>query len=243
MSFSQIPTSVSIISSGLKSYQAISLTNFVTSAASLIASGSAIEIANAFFLADGNITPNASSWTAVGTGNTAYIVVTPSGSAGVQILTAAYTDTAPFWSTSKGAWYASAASLTRYIGGVYKGGATSYKRAFILGAKQERVPPTFSTKILEIGTWNMVDDSSVTVAHGLDVNSIRNVSVVIRHDDAENTRSLDFSSSGDDVAGMWTVNLTDVNLLRTVGGGFANISYDTMGDDGNRGWVTIEYGP
>ncbi len=138
MSFSQIATSVSILSSGLKSYQAISLTNFVTSAASLIASGSAIEIANAFFLADSNITPNATSWTLVGTGNTAYIILTPSGSAGSQVLSAAYTATAPVWSLSKGAWYGSAASLTRYVAGVTKTSPTQYDDAFILPGVQER---------------------------------------------------------------------------------------------------------
>ncbi len=138
MSFSQISTSVSIISSGLKGYQAISLTQFVTSAQSLIASGSAIEIANAFFLANGNITPNASSWTAVTTANTAYISLLPAGSAGVQTLSAWYSDTAPTWVTSKAGWYASAGSLTRYVGGVTKTSPTQYDDAFILPAFQER---------------------------------------------------------------------------------------------------------
>ena len=136
MAFSQIATSVSIISSGLKGYQAISLTNFATSAESLIASGGAVEIANAFFLADSDVTPNASSWTAVGTGNTAYIALTPAGSAGVQTVSATYTATAPEWSTSKQGWYASAASVIRYIGGVTKGSATKYDDAFMLQADQ-----------------------------------------------------------------------------------------------------------
>lgn len=136
MAFSQIATSVSVISSGLKGYQSISLTNFTTSAESIIAAGSAVEIANAFFLAGTTLTPNATSWTAITTANTAYITLTPSGSAGSQTIAAAYSETAPTWSTSKQGWYTTAASVTRYIGGVTKGSATKYDDAFLLQADQ-----------------------------------------------------------------------------------------------------------
>ena len=136
MAGSQIGTSVTIISS-LLGYQAISLTNFATSAQSLIAAGSKVEIAGAFFNFPGNETPNASSWTAVGTGNTAYIAVIPAGTAGTQTVTAEYSDTAPTWITSKQGWYASAASLTRYVAGVTKTSPTQYDDAFIVHGEQE----------------------------------------------------------------------------------------------------------
>ncbi len=137
MAFDQIATSVSIISTGLKSYQAISLTNFDTSAESVIAAGSAVEIANAFFLADSDDTPQASTWTAITTANTAYITLTPSGTAGSQIVTSKYSETAPVWSDSKQGWYLTAGSVIRYIGGVTKGSATQYNDAFVLFRRQD----------------------------------------------------------------------------------------------------------
>lgn len=135
MAGSQVSTSVTIIDS-LLGFQAISLTNFATSAQSLIAAGSKIEVAGAFFNFASNETPTASSWTAVGTGNVAYITVIPAGTAGSQTITAEYIDTAPIWSDSKQGWYASAASTTRYVGGVIKTSPTQYDDAFIIYGEQ-----------------------------------------------------------------------------------------------------------
>jgi len=132
MAGSQISTSVTIINS-LLGYQAVSLTNMGASAESLIAAGSKVEVASAFFTFSGDETPN---WTACGTGNTCYITVIPAGTAGSQTITAEYTDTAPTWSDSKQGYYASAASTTRYVGGVTKGGAASYQNAFIIEPTQ-----------------------------------------------------------------------------------------------------------
>jgi hypothetical protein len=125
MAFSQISTSVTIINSGLKGYIGLSLTNFTSTAVSAIASGSAVEIAGAFFLADADITINASSWTAITTATTCYLALTPSGTAGSQTLAAAWTATAPVWSTSKQGWYATAASSVRVVASAYKDGPTT----------------------------------------------------------------------------------------------------------------------
>jgi hypothetical protein len=122
----QIPTSVTRLESML-GYQAVSLTNFDSSALSAIAAGSKVEIAGAFFTFNSNETINATSWTAITTGNTAYIALTPAGTAGSQTVTASYTATAPVWSTSKQGWYASAGSSTRIVAGLYKAEATSAK--------------------------------------------------------------------------------------------------------------------
>jgi len=140
MAFDQISTSVSIISSGLIGYQGISLTDFTLSSASLIATGSAIEIAGAYFKATVDITPNASSWTAITSNTTAYLTLTASGTAGSQILSAAWTNTAPTWSTSKQGWYASAASVVRVVATAYKNGATSYLGKRILNNEQDILP-------------------------------------------------------------------------------------------------------
>jgi hypothetical protein len=129
---SQISTSVTIINSGLKGFIALSLTNFTSTAVSAIASGSAVEVAGAFFLADGDITINASSWTAITTASTAYLTLTPSGSAGSQTIAAAWTATAPVWNTSKQGWYATAASSVRVVASAYKDGPTTATNKKIL---------------------------------------------------------------------------------------------------------------
>lgn len=135
MAGTQIATSVTILNS-LLGFQAISLTNFVTSAQSLIALGSKVEIGSAWFNFTSDTTPGAASWTAVGTGNVAYITCLPAGSAGAQTLTVDYSDTAPVWSDSKQGWYLSAGSIMRYVAGVTKTSAAQYDDAFILGNAQ-----------------------------------------------------------------------------------------------------------
>ena len=140
MPFSQLSTSVTIINSGLIGYMGISLTNFDTSAVSAIASGSGIEIAGAFFKASEDITINASSWTAITTATNAYLALTPSGTAGSQILTAAWTATSPTWSTSKQGWYASAASNIRVVAKFYKNSSASYLHKYLLDNPQNIIP-------------------------------------------------------------------------------------------------------
>jgi hypothetical protein len=132
MSFQQIATSVTILQSGLVGYQAISLTNFETSAESAIAAGSSVEIAGAFFQAVADITPNASSLTAIVSGTTCYLALTPSGSAGSQILSAAWQSDFPVWSDSKQGWYASAASNVRIVAGMRKIAAGNYTNKILM---------------------------------------------------------------------------------------------------------------
>jgi len=109
------------------------LTEFTTSVNSAIAAGSGIEIAGAFFKASEIITPNASSWTAIATASTAYLGLTPSGTAGTQILSAAWISTAPVWATDKQGWYSSAGSNIRAVASAYKAaGATAQSNKSIL---------------------------------------------------------------------------------------------------------------
>ena len=114
MAGAQVPSSVTILNS-LKSFQAISLTEFATSALSQIAAGSVVEIAGAFFNFPADETINASTWTSIASGNTAYIVLVPAGAAGSQTVTAEFTATAPVWRDDNQGWYASAASVSRVI--------------------------------------------------------------------------------------------------------------------------------
>jgi hypothetical protein len=132
----QIPTSVTRLESML-GYQAVSLTNFDSSALSAIAAGSKVEIAGAFFTFTVDEAIEASTWTAITTGNTAYIALIPAGVAGSQTVTARFTATAPVWSTSKQGWYASAGSSTRVIGSVYKNEATVQLQKRIFEPRQD----------------------------------------------------------------------------------------------------------
>ena len=242
MANAQIPTAVTILSS-LNGWQAISLTNFVTSAESLVSAGSKIELAGAFFGFTSNETPNASSWTAIGTGRVAYLTVTPSGSAGSQVLSLAYSAAAPVFHLSKSAWYASAASLTRYVGGVYKTSATQYDRAFVLNAEQNNAAYSLRPIPIEIGTWNMDADATAVVAHGVDLNAIRTVDVVIRHDAASGTKPLTHSPGSAAASGHFQLDATNITMTRVAGRAFDNAGYSSMGDDGNRGWITVWLGP
>ena len=116
---------------------ALSLTEYATSAAASICAGSVVEIAGAFFTFAGDEAIEASTWTSIVTGNTAYITLTASGTAGSQIVVAAYTSTAPTWRDDLQGWYASAASNVRVIGSVYKAEATSYYPKYIYGNEQD----------------------------------------------------------------------------------------------------------
>jgi len=107
-------------------YCGISLTEFTTSAVSLIAAGSKCEIAGAWFSFTTDCTPNASSWTAITTATTAYLQLVPAGSAGTQTVSASWLTSGTVWSTAKQGWYASAASNNRVVASAYKIGPTSY---------------------------------------------------------------------------------------------------------------------
>ena len=123
--FSQIPTSTTILNSGLIGYYGVSLTNFSTSALSNIASGSAIEIAGAFFKASGDLTI-ATSWTTIiPTATTAYLTLTPAGTAGSQTISAAWTSVQAVWDTAKQGWYTTTTSGIRVVASAYKNSNTS----------------------------------------------------------------------------------------------------------------------
>ena len=142
MSTQQIATSVTAMVAQRLGYQALSLSEMQTSAITVIKSGSKVEIAGALFSFTGDESINASSWTAIATGATASITLTPSGSAGSQILSANWTPDQPVWSESKQAFYLSAGSVIRFVGGCVKGGVSSYRRKFVITPYQRETNPT-----------------------------------------------------------------------------------------------------
>lgn len=151
----QIVTSVSIISS-LLGFQAISLTDFSTSALSSIAAGSKVEIAGAFFTFNTDCVPNATSWTSILDARTAYLALTPSGTAGSQIVSASWLDQspAPVWSDSKQGWYASAASNIRIIASAWHTSDTQQDKKVILSNKKNENWDTALNSELGVN-WNI----------------------------------------------------------------------------------------
>ena len=96
-------------------------------------------------------------------------------------------------------------------------------------------------KIVEIGTWNMDTTASVDIAHGLTKGKIRTIGAVIRSDDDNETYPVSYGGTDGVGAGSEFVSTTIIRLTRVTGGSFDNNSFDIMGDDGNRGWITIWY--
>jgi hypothetical protein len=235
MSFSQIPTSVSIISSGLKGYLAVSLTNWTTSALSAIASGSAVEIGNAFFLAGTDITINATSWTNITTASTAYLELTPAGSVGSQTVTAAWNVLSPTWSESKQGWYHSSSSIIRTIGSAYKNSATKQFTKTLYTKGRDRIFIIDS----EIGDWNMQSVGSVMISFYKEITKPYGVVYsTIRKDVGAPGSPLSYPIDYGD-SGTWYINSLGLHLIRFDAGTFTDAAYNATGY--NRGWVGIAY--
>lgn len=242
MSATQISTSVTIINS-LLGFQAISLTNMATSAESAIAAGSKLEIASAFFTWAS--AEAASGWSAITTANTAYIAVTPSGSAGSQVASAAYTSTAPVWSESKQGWYASAGSITRYVGGVTKTATSSYEYPFILPTEQKTSVSLTGTAgavmkyaRYELGEWNMDTSGSYTLTST--VSNLRNKIVYGNAIIFDDTGNVAYNL---EVGGYLQYNLnSSIGLNRKTGEIFDGSPFDgTASTVASRGYVNIWY--
>jgi hypothetical protein len=137
MAVTQISTGITIINS-LLGYMGISITNQDTSAATAIATGSKVEVAGSFFTFGSDETPT--GWTSITTATTGYIALTPSGTAGSQILSASWvTSGSVVWSSAKQGYYTSASSNIRVVASAYKTSATQYDNKRVLFEKLENI--------------------------------------------------------------------------------------------------------
>jgi hypothetical protein len=236
MAFDQIATSVSILSSGLKGYQSVSLTDITLTTASAIAAGSAVEVANAFFLASADITINASSWTAITTATTAWLTLSPSGSAGSQILSGAWSSSEPIWADDKQGYYASAASTTRVVALAYKEGTSSYRNKTILPNIQGS---PVQIRSIPIGNWNMDTTTTLSVYHGLTQSKISNICVQIIDDNSTLYYPIYASDTTGHSAGLVTNYSDHFILSRNTGLLFDSASFDTASF--NRGFIAFNY--
>ncbi len=132
MSFAQVPVAIDIINTSLIGYFGVSLTEFDTANLDLIAAGSCIEIAGAFFKATTDITPDSASWTAISTNARAYLLLTPSGSVGSQTLAASWSSSIPVWSVSKQGWYTTTGSAVRVVASVIKLSSTTSGTKYLM---------------------------------------------------------------------------------------------------------------
>ena len=100
-----------------------------------------------------------------------------------------------------------------------------------------------NTKVIEIGTWDMVADSAAVFAHGITnaPSRIRSVKVIIRNDSALIIYDFTNINAAETAGRVITIETTNIVLGRSTNGYFDDTNFDTMGDDGNRGWVTIQY--
>lgn len=165
MSGVQIATSSSQLTYAIQGYNGINLTNWTTSAASVIAAGSGVEVAGAFFRFSSDDTNDATSFSAIATNATAYLQLVPSGTAGSQIVTSSWASTAPTFRADLGGWYASAASSTRYVAGCVKTGATSYELKFIITPRanlRHEQAESFASGITVTGASVLGGDVTVT---------------------------------------------------------------------------------
>ena len=95
-------------------------------------------------------------------------------------------------------------------------------------------------KIINIGNWDMDATVNIQVVHGLTRDDIRQISVVVRDDAAEDYYPLDYSDvARANLEGAFYINQTQVQLFRRVGGIFDHVDFDET--PYNRGWITIWY--
>ncbi len=93
-------------------------------------------------------------------------------------------------------------------------------------------------KVIEIGDWDMRSGSQKDVAHGISLDNIRSVFVMIRRDDNIIYHPI-YASTGDAVAGSFNIDATYIAMSAYIGGGFDSTDYSST--PYNRGWITIWY--
>jgi len=226
-----------------RGYMALSYTNFSSSAESAIAAGSLIEVAGAVY----SFTQTAIDYTGAGSVNSdLYIYAKPD--VVVSTATVVAWGSAPVWVDAKQGFYASAASITRAVGGMYVGAAGSYDCKFVYTqAVVDELLRTNTTrpilrKTFSIGEWNMDATTSVTIVHGFSAQSKITIIATTIRDDVGTTIEPFNIDPGSACAGYGYIFGSVISLVRLADGTFDHTTYDgTASTVANRGFVTIEY--
>lgn len=232
-----------------RGFMAVTYTNFAASAESAIAAGSIIEVAGSVY----QFTETAIDYTGGGSvSSDLYIYVKPD--AVISTATVVAWGSAPVWVDAKQGFYASAASVTRAMGGMYVGtAATYYNKYLYMGNHLQDCLERNSTRpflrtVLNLGEWNM--DTTLTKTLSLSSNTfikvgtIMDVGGVIVDDNNSVKVSIYNDSYGSTGSIVTSYNIANQNMVvgRITGGYFDSIDYDaTAATVANRGTIIIEY--
>lgn len=223
---------ISRIEKQSKGFNAVSLSNYDATGVCVITDGSTFEIAGSMYLCTTDTSIGGSLATGI-----CYIMATGASTTAAV----AWSTTAPVWRDDFQGYYATVASSVRALGGCNSNGANCKEKW--LYHKQEEMNyirtsgslRPMKKKTLEIGDWNMDTGGGVSVAHGLVLDEIKAVKVMIRIDTLDRITPLDFIN--DD--GFFSCDATEIDLTRTVGGYFDADTHNATSF--NRGWIRIEY--
>jgi len=95
-------------------------------------------------------------------------------------------------------------------------------------------------KVVEIGAWNMLSTTSLSVVHGLTLGTVISIDVLILNDAGSFAYPIQYASDGDATpSGGWYANSANVVIFRNAASFFVSTSFD--GTASNRGFVTIWY--
>jgi hypothetical protein len=119
----QVTTAASQIDKQRLGYQAISLTEYDTTAEPEIVAGSKVEVGGALY--EFTVDEAGTGWGGIAVSTECYIALVPSGATVSWI----YTTTAPTWNTEKQGWYSGA---NRYVFHLYKDASGNYANKSLL---------------------------------------------------------------------------------------------------------------
>ncbi len=235
---------IALVDACRRGYLVASYTNFAASAESAVAAGSLVEVAGAIY----SFTETAIDYTGAGSTNSdLYIFVKPD--AVVSTATVVAWGSAPVWVDAKQGFYASAASTTRCIGGMYVASAATYMHKYIYTEEIARgcIQRNSTRPILfyyqPLGEWNM--DATASIGFTLKIwdTKILSVDAVIRGDTSAFVNvPITYSVTGSAVAGYIFWSDYSFTVGRFAGGSFDNTDYDgTVSTVANRGYLYIEY--
>ena len=201
-----------------------------------IEEGAVLDINGGLYYTDSDttITDNGTAWGSISNDSVFYVYAVGGGTDEFQ-----YSTTAPSFDAPKGGWYN---GNERAIVKAYKDGSGNFAEYGIYGYDNDNDGVFRMSKTLDIGDWNMDSTTTANVAHGLTYELIRDISVSIR-DDSDAIRYNLIGSTYTGIAeyhgGGVQYNSTNITLIKTIGGTFDNVEFDSTSY--NRGWITVWY--
>ena len=205
----------------------IVFSNFATTSAPEIISGSQADIAGTLYTNGLNVVISGAT-----SNSTWYdILITPSGTS----FTASYIASGTgVWSDLYKGLYS---GTNRVIGRVYRDGSGNFisKNVLIVNNRTVKVK-------METGDWDMDTTTTLDVFHGLsDFKKIRSVNVIIRNDADDFYYSFNnFLVQSSDLFSQRIEIISDrISLARDTDGAFDGTNFDSPSF--NRGWITIDY--